>query len=522
MLFANPFFLFAVLPATLILFYAVSARGNRTAGLFVIVASSAVFYAPYGILPSGLLLVSLTTNLLIGQALIGFPDEKGAHRRFLLTAGLVLDFSLLFIFKYVLIYPSAQQIIGWDKNIEYAIPAGISFYTFHQAVFLVDAYSRRSDVIEMVGSAQGRVGSATAFIRYTTFVAFFPQLIIGPITYMREFGPQVLGIKFGKLNSINIIIGITFIITGLFKKLCLADPISDIINPVYTALEKNNVVTQKDAIFAIIGFYFQLYFDFSGYSDIALGIARLFGVTLPYNFDSPLRAVGIVDFYRRWHITLTRVIALFLFTPLSLWGTRKAVDLGLRGWKRRALASWAPFMVNFQIIALWHAASLPFVVFGLVHGAWYVLETEVRATKRFKTFATKTSPLLRFIGGVLLTAGPLMLTFALFRSPTLTAFGNLLTSLTSWGGDGKISLVNMKKLRFLIEAAAVIYLLPSTLEWTKSLKPGIITYKNQSTTPIPLRIKFSPDIKTTILLIVMMVFIFNRINEPTPFLYAGF
>jgi alginate O-acetyltransferase complex protein AlgI len=196
-LFVEPFFLFIVLPVAVLAAYGAGRLAGPSAMLAVIVAISAVFYAPNGWLAAGLLVFSLCLNLAIGIALCRAPAMADGTRRLLLTLGLVFNFGALALFKYVdavaaMVDPAAGPLLG------IAIPAGISFYTFHQAVFLVDAYGRNSDVAAFLAGARGLAGKTTAFVRYSAFVAFFPQLVIGPITYMSEFAPQVLRRGFGR------------------------------------------------------------------------------------------------------------------------------------------------------------------------------------------------------------------------------------------------------------------------------------------------------------------------------------
>ena len=522
MLFVEPFFLFVLLPIGVAAAYGAGRWTGPTTVLAVIVATSAVFYAPNGTLAVSLLILSLCFNLAIGGSLCAERSVAERRRKLLLSLGLVFNFSALAIFKYLdaiaaLVDPSAAPLMGM------AIPAGISFYTFHQAVFLVDAYGRHPDVVRFVEGARGATGKVTAFIRYSAFVTFFPQLVIGPITYMSEFAPQVLRRGFGRLRIVDLQVGATLIIIGLFKKLCVADPLAEIIDPIYSAVLVGQRISPPQAAFAIIGYFFQLYFDFSGYADIAIGIARLFGILLPINFDSPLRATGIVDFYRRWHITLTRVIALFLFTPLSLWGTRVAIKRGLKGWRRRALASWLPLLANFQLIALWHAAKDTFLVFGLIHGVWYVLETEIRASKAFKAYHARTSDQFRLIAGMAVTGLPLMLTFALFRSPSLAAFWNLLDGLVSFSAPPpEISFFGWPQWVLLALIAVAVYLLPNAYDVLRRYRPGIIVFANPSTSPEALRLAWRPNLYWALFLGSIAGAVFLRINHVAPFLYGAF
>jgi alginate O-acetyltransferase complex protein AlgI len=519
--FVEPFFLFVVLPTTLCAFYLAGRHHGPLVATAVLVGASAIFYAPYGSQATSLLAASLLMNIAIGGMLSHYHLSRWL-RTALLGAGLFLNFLALATFKYVdqvaeLISPSAGPVIG------VAIPAGISFYTFHQSVFLLDAYNRKTEVLRFLKGTYSFLGKLSAFTRYAAFVALFPQLVIGPITYMSEVGPQLQRQSFGRLRIVDLQVGATLIVVGLFKKLCIADPLGDIVNAVYRALPAGIQISQTDADFAVIGYFFQLYFDFSGYSDIALGIARLFGIYLPINFDSPLRATGISDFYRRWHITLTRVIALFLFTPLSLWGARSAMRRGYTGWRHKALAVWLPLLANFQIIALWHGANGTFILFGAIHGAWYIMETEIRASRAFALFRSKTSDRFRTIGGMAVTTLLLALTFALFRSRSLAEFGDLLSRLAAFDTIGSAVVVPTKWYWVLVAAiAAIVYLLPNVYEISRYYRPGIVTFVNPSTTPGVLRAKWRPDLLWALFVAALAAGVFMRIHHPSHFLYAGF
>jgi D-alanyl-lipoteichoic acid acyltransferase DltB (MBOAT superfamily) len=454
---------------------------------------------------------------------LALGDQTPTVRRGLVTVGLLLNFASLATFKYLnqvlaMAAPSARPFLA------VAIPAGISFYTFHQAVFLVHAYSRRPEVVKFLKGAETIRGRAAAFVRYAAFVAFFPQLVIGPITYMSEFAPQVELRRFGRLQLINIEVGVTLMVIGLFKKVVMADTLATFANPVFHDLATGAPITREQALLAIASYFFQLYFDFSGYSDMAIGIARAFGLRLPMNFDSPLRATGIVDFYRRWHMTLTRVIVLFVFTPLSLNGTRFAMRRGMRDWRVRALGAWAPFLLNFEIIALWHAAKFTFLLFGLIHGIWYVLETEVRANRLFRRFRSGTSESLRTVGGIALTVAPLALTFALFRSNSLHGFWALLHALMGGGPQPTFEAGHVNRRIWLEVAAAagIVYALPNAYEALRAYRPAIRTFDNRSITPTYLRVAWRPNLLWAMFISALAVASIFKLNVPSPFLYGGF
>jgi D-alanyl-lipoteichoic acid acyltransferase DltB (MBOAT superfamily) len=529
-LFVEPFFLLVVLPAALLSFYFAGRRRGPTSALAVIVIASAVFYAPYGARNALILTISLVLNFAIGVALAGLSELSDAQRKGLLAIGLAGDFANLATFKYI-DQVAALAAPSWGPVLGFAIPAGISFYTFHQAVFLFHAYKRQPDVVTFVANARNLAGKFKTFVRYSAFVAFFPQLIIGPITYMSEFAPQIAAPGFGRPRLVNFQVGATLIIVGLSKKLLIADYLAGLADPIFHAAGQGATIDSAHARLAVVAYFFQLYFDFSGYSDISLGIARLFGLRLPMNFDSPLRATGIVDFYRRWHMTLTRVIVLFVFTPLSLWGMRAAVDRGWKGWRRRALGAWVPFLINFEVIALWHSAKTTFMLFGLIHGAWYVLETEFRASRSFKTLRARTSERFRAFVGMAITAAPLMLTFALFRSDSLHGFSAVALPFLGLGQSVSVSADPDLAMGGIVKAplwwrvggvALIVYVMPNIYDLLDAYRPCIHTFKNESMTPKFFHFAWRPNLGYALALSVLMVFIVANLNAPAPFLYAGF
>jgi alginate O-acetyltransferase complex protein AlgI len=220
-------------------------------------------------------------------------------------------------------------------------------------------------------------------------------------------------------------------------------------------------------------------------------------------------------------MTLTRVIVLFVFTPMSLWGTRVAIKKGHKGWRQRALSAWVPFMATFQLIALWHSAKYTFVIFGIVHGLWYVIETEIRGGKIFKAYRSRTSDRHRMIAGMAITVVPLMLTFALFRSESLTAFWDLLSALIGVAAPADAYIESREWVKIAL-AAAIVYLLPNIYEVLKLYRPGIWTFVNPSVTPSVFCVRWRPNLIWGLFLTILAMAVFAKLNLPSPFLYAGF
>jgi D-alanyl-lipoteichoic acid acyltransferase DltB (MBOAT superfamily) len=528
MLFIDPFFLLIFLPLTLLVFWLVGRRVGATAGLTVTALASVLFYAKFGLDFAALLIASVAVNFLVGFGMVTWADAMPRVRVALLVLGQVVNFGLLIFFKYIapLFASSATPAHGEGGLVDLAIPVGISFYTFHQAVFLADAYARKPEVLAYLGIARGVRDAAGAAIRYAAFILFFPQLVIGPIVYLSEFAASTLRSSFGRVRRVDLEVGITLVAIGFFKKVAIADQLAQVSSPAFAALKAGEVIDPISAWTAALSYYFQLYFDFSGYSDMAIGLARMFAIRFPANFDSPLRAAGIVDFYKRWHITLTRVISRFLFTPLSAWGIRAALDLGLGPTMRKVLALWLPLLLNFQIIGLWHGATLTFTLFGVIHGLWYIIETEVGSSRRWRKRTLLRNPVHVRLLGQALTFLPLMLTFALFASPDLWSFWRLLQSMFSFalveplyigGAFGR-----RVAIMILAGAAAIVWLLPNSNELLRRYRPVIWTWRNESTTPRISRLRWRPSPVWAVFLFALFAVGIWYHRFEAPFLYQGF
>lgn len=512
MIFNDPFFLFVFLPLAAFAFHWLGKRFGATAGLGVIFVGSILFYLPWGWWMTALLLVSVLVNFAIGSILIAEGPRRG--RLALLLGGEFYNFAILAVFKYQLL----SGVLGSSGT--WVIPAGISFYTFHQAAFLADAYAREPSVVAYLGNVRSAATRVQAFVRYAAFVTFFPQLVIGPITYMHEFQPQVQRRGFGRVTYVNLSVGFALIALGLFKKIVIADHFDGRVDQVFAAAAEGTPLHPYVAWLGVLSFYIQLYFDFSGYSDAALGLARIFGIRYPMNFFSPLKAVGIIDFYRRWHMTLTRVVSRFLFTPLSIWGTRRALQRRYSAALARLIGTWLPLGINFEVIGLWHGATSTFVLFGLLHGIWYIAETEVRRSRWWKAWRKRSSNGARATLGRILFFALMPVTFALFRCDSIGTFGFLLQQLagagigTPWPGHGTG--------RAVFLGLAMIYLLPNSIEFMRRYRPALATYVNPSYGPRWLQFAWRPSWFWTGVIGAMALACIYYMNRQSPFLYQGF
>jgi alginate O-acetyltransferase complex protein AlgI len=521
MQFTDPVYLFLLLPLACTLFYWITPRFGSSAGFCLLLLFSLLFYATWGARYLSLLCLSFTTNFVVVCILLVASDERRLLRRASLYLGQLYNFGALIWFKYRLI---VYIFTGPDRSyslLDAAIPIGISFYTFQQAILLVDAYHRDPSVAAYMGDMRTIWGKLRGYLRHSFFVSFFAHLLIGPIVYLREFQPQIANPGFGRVKRSNLEAGVALVIIGLFKKMVIADhlaPIADGVFALPDAVLLHAQIPATTAWLAALAYYAELYFDFSGYSDLALGSARMLGIRFPINFFSPLKAVGIIDFYRRWNITLTRVIARFIYTPMSLAGTRVAVGSGWSLIPMKFISLWLPLIINFEAIALWHGMRLTFLIFGIIHGFWYVVETEVRSSKRFKQWRKKSSEKTRGLIARAIFFFIMTLTFALFRSATLPEYVHVLKSMFSL----EVVPVNIKPAAEVLGAIAVIWFLPNSMELLAKYRAGIATYQNKIYTPALLRLRWRPNGLWTTLMTGMLAACLYYLSRQPPFLYLGF
>ncbi|MDE1901743.1 MAG: MBOAT family protein [Alphaproteobacteria bacterium] len=363
MLFNSYVFLIAFLPLCLVGYFALSRW--RMAGIVWLVICSLFFYAYWKESYLPLLLVSVCFNYGIGLALQ--RDYKKPYSLDLI-AGIGVAVNLLALFYYKYLYHIFACLNAHHFPIHLhertiALPLGISFFTFTQIGYLLDCRS---------GIAKGK-----NFFEYALFVTFFPHLISGPILHHREMLPQFSDAKNFKYDTQSFSVGITLFTFGLAKKLIIADPISPYVNEM---LHNSAQCSMTQAWLLALAYALQLYFDFSGYSDMAIGLAKMFGFKFPANFNSPLQATSIIDFWQRWHMTLTRYLNLYLFNPMALAITRhrvarnlpvgKASTATLGGFMHMLVV---PTMITILLAGAWHGAGFQYLFYGLIHGVYLVV-----------------------------------------------------------------------------------------------------------------------------------------------------
>jgi alginate O-acetyltransferase complex protein AlgI len=422
-------FLFAFLPITLVGFFALGTV-SRMWALRWIIFVSLLFYAWWRPLNVLLIAPSILINFALARTLQRLSEDERGRRtsRLVLLLGIAFNIAFLGYFKYIDFGRSTiNDIFGTNLVLTHIIlPLGISFITFQKIAFLVDVHAKRVRQFTLQD--------------YALFVLFFPQLIAGPIVHYREMMPQFNGASC-RFNKENFAVGLTLLSFGLFKKVVLADHIATVVTPIYNEAASGNEVSLLLAWAAAVGFTLQIYFDFSGYSDMALGLARFFGIRLPQNFYSPLKASSIIDFWLRWHMTLTRFLTAYIYNPLTLWLTRQRAAKGGPGLAGSKTTIGAfiyllmfPILLTMFVSGLWHGAAYGFVVWGLLNGfylatnhAWRLIRPQLWSDRQ--SYGRFMQPL-----GRLLTFTSVAVAMVFFRSPTLTSAIDLMKGLIGHNG----------------------------------------------------------------------------------------
>jgi len=349
MLFNSYEFIFAFLPISFFVYFYLNSKRLTTAAKAWLVFTSLFFYSWWNIMYLPLILISILFNYTITNTMIEYDKSRRKYfsKKSLLHAGLLFNIGLLVYFKYMDFFISnTNTISGSDiELLHLALPLAISFFTLQQIAFLIDSY-------------EGLVKEKN-FLDYTIFVTFFPQLIAGPIVHHKEMMPQFANVRNKVKNYKNIAIGLFIFSIGLFKKVVIADTFA------VWATQGFDVATTLNLFEAwatSLSYTFQLYFDFSGYTDMAIGAALLFNIKLPINFNSPYKATGMIDFWQRWHITLSNFITTYIYTPI------------VRSFDRLTFhkAMFAT-VITFLIAGLWHGASWMFIIFGGLHGLGLII-----------------------------------------------------------------------------------------------------------------------------------------------------
>jgi len=439
MLFNSPEFLFYFLPITLVVFHLLR-RFSYDAAIWSLVIASLYFYGSWKWSQSWIIFTSIPANYLLG---IWIARMRPA--RWPIALGVGLNLALLGWYKYSKFFWTTA--VG-SENVpdvlrDLVLPLAISFFTFQQLAYLVDVW--RGDLRD------------TSFQKYVFFVAFFPQLIAGPIVRYQDIDSQVDRLR-GKRRpyASAFTIGLCFFAAGLFKKLYFADSIGTYANSIFERADYMGDIGTKDAWLGVICYSLQLYFDFSGYSDMAIGLGRMFGFVIPLNFYSPAKAASIVDFWRRWHITLSQFFQEYLYIPLG--GSRKGVV-------RRCVN----LLIVMTLAGLWHGAGMTFVVWGVYHGVLLLLNHLWSAIP--KPEVPRWASIGWYVAARGVTLVAVMFGWMLFRAPTFKTAGIFFSAMTQHHRCAPcLYIPGQYEIVFALIAVLgfVALFMPNTAEWVGS------------------------------------------------------
>jgi len=508
MLFNSYIFICIFLPIVLIVWYGLNHfKLYRLSGLFLC-GMSLWFYAYFNVKYLAVILCSIAINYLI-SFLISIYDSKcpieyengiNAPRKVILALSVILNLGILFYFKYFDFFlENLNAISGSSFELRgILLPLGISFFTFQQLSFVIDRSRGRAEHYN--------------FIDYATFVTFFPQLIAGPIVLYDEMMPQFLDKEKRKIIPENMEVGIKLFIIGLGKKVLLADILA---NPVNFGFAISEDLDAAGALAVMLLYTFEIYFDFSGYCDMAMGLARMFNIELPVNFNSPYKSVTVKELWQRWHITLSRFFTTYVYIPLG--GSR-------RGFKRMLLN----VLIIFTLSGLWHGAAWTYVAWGAMNGLMVIWDNLCIVGIKGQKYKKECKLYLPKWVGWILTFGFFVLSLCFFRSHSISEALMMIRHIFSFTWNGKVFDVAYKltapEIYILDEACGMIsqmcvyYMHLVVMIIMLTLCFFIVSRPNS----LEIAVRGDKTVKTSILLAILFVWCFVSLSQVSTFLYFNF
>ena len=447
MLFNSYEFVLAFLPVVYLVARWLVRSSRPSLYLWWLVLASVTFYSWQSPRLGLLFVTSMCVNYAIAGRLLAVT---GPFRLAWLWLGVTANLAYICYFKYLgFAALTTQTLFGGDWTLPaIALPLGISFYTFQQIAYLVDVY--RGDVRRQT------------FVDYVLFVSFFPQLIAGPIVQQSDIVNQFAKPRCRRFHELDAAVGLTLFILGLFKKVVLADNLARFANPAFRLAEHDGQLAMLPAWLGMLSYTLQLYFDFSGYSDMALGLGRLFGIRLPLNFNSPYKSVDIIDFWRRWHLTLSAFLRDYLYLPLgggrcSRW--RKSTNL----------------LLTMLLGGLWHGAGWTFVLWGGVHGLLLIANHAWNDWQAAR-MGTRQPSTIRLCLACVMTTFVVSLTWVLFRAESCAGAASFYHALfiPSAATIDYVTWVEMRDALYWVPIGLVIvWLLPNSQETLGRFGPAL-------------------------------------------------
>ena len=520
MLFNSPLLIFMFLPATLLVFFWTARLLGREAAIISLVLASLLFYGWWN--PIYLILISISVFVNFGLGYWLPKVSSAPSKQWLLFLGIVFNLGLLGYFKYANFFVnSLNAAVGTAIDLApIVLPLAISFFTFQQIAYLVDAYKDKTHEYN--------------FFHYCLFVVFFPQLIAGPIVHHKDILSQFSENTFAPRIE-NFVVGISIFLLGLAKKVLLADNLAVYSTPMFAAADAGNAVSFIQAWVGLLAYTFQLYFDFSGYSDMAIGLARLFGIKLPLNFNSPYKATSTIDLWQRWHMTLTRFLRDYVFVPLG-------------GNSRNGYRRFFSVFMTMVIGGLWHGAGYTFLFWGVFQGGLLLINHMWRKLYRSLGYPLgRNRWYTRFVAGFLTFSG-FTASVVLFRSGSFASAKLIYLAIAGTGGvvlpaswldlsgggaalaaglgiiaDPEISVVGGgRALLWVAIAALIAFLMPNVQEIMVASKPALIGTSGKVKQPRFTVMRWEPSVRWALTVGIITAFTFGSLASVSEFLYFQF
>ena len=487
MLFNSPEFLFVFLPAAFI-GYQLLRRANARWAIAFLTLASFVFYGAWELSNAWVIALSILGNYASGRILARARGTSAASP--VLALSVAANLAALGYFKYTGFLVANAPFLGLDPAIgSIVLPLGISFFTFTQIAYLVDV--------------KRGIATEADFLNYCLFVTFFPHLIAGPIVHHGEMMPQFAAPR--PLRAEDMVGGIALFAIGLFKKIVFADTLAAYASPIFAQAHAGAASVPLVAAWqGALAYSGQIYYDFSAYSDMAVGLALLFGINLPLNFNSPYKARNIIDFWRRWHMTLSRFLRDYLYVPLG----------GNRLGKRRRYVNLLAVMV---IGGLWHGANWTFVAWGALHGIFLAINHLWRETRIIRP-ATALGRGLSWAATLLCV----VVAWVFFRADDFAGALRIIEGLVGLNGIGRIGgaqLVSWNSLLVTTGLFALAMIAPNSQQIVRDFKPGL--------EPVTAPKRFAafalrPTAWWAVATAVLMIVAILNLWSPSEFLYYRF
>ncbi len=525
MLFNSYLFLFLFLPVALAGYYALGAVRLRWAALWLCVVSF-VFYGWWNPRFVVLLAASIAFNYLV-SLLIVRSAPRPRMQWWTVAFGIACNLALLFHYKYfaALLGLLREWGVGQGPVEDILLPLGISFFTFTQIGYLLDCKA-------------GMVKSPS-LLNHTLFVTFFPHLIAGPVLHHKEMMPQFADAQNYRFRAENLSIGGTLFVIGLAKKVLLADTIAPYADAGFAAPAQLGF---WGAWGTSLAYAMQLYFDFSGYSDMALGLAKMFGIRFPLNFNSPFKAPCIIEYWSRWHMTLTRYLTAYLYYPmamqLSRWRSRRGLAVGSAGSRTPggfAMMIAVPTLYTMGLAGIWHGAGLQFFIYGLLHGSYLCVNHAWRIVAGGRIAPSRAwSRWLWRAFCVLLTFVAVMVAHAFFRAAHVQDALDLLRGMAglqgveplgsglelAWSGELPWRVLAGRHLQavYLVLLLAIVWLAPNSHQILGDFSPALA--RPQEARPAWMR--WRPNAAWLAAILAVLFLCLANLHRETRFLYFQF